>query len=138
MVIYRGRVVLTSHFSPTNEGRKHEVARFFRVWDRRALLIRFLAGVLTGLGLGLMARALHLPGFVKCITFEIAVEVSASRAVAIASRCGTTAMPMVAPSERRLADYGFPLSQPPMKLRGKETRSQGGRGESPEPLSGHG
>ena len=71
--------------------------------------------------------------------FEIAVVRSVPR-VPLPSRrgVGTTAVPMDAPSERRLADYGFPLSQPPTKLRGKETRSQGGRGESPEPLSGRG
>ncbi len=74
MVIYRGRVVLTSHFSPSNEGRKHELARFFRVWDLRAVVITFLLGVLIGVAVGYAARTLHVPGFVKCITFEIAVE----------------------------------------------------------------
>jgi len=134
MQFFRGRILIEKRRSIGWSGQEDWV----RVWTLGALVGAFLSGLVIGVALGYAARALRVPGFVKYQASKIAVD---DQRFATCRCHHVLVWATATPMERAIGREGLAvIAKTPalQKLRGTLPAVPGGRGESPEPLSGRG
>jgi hypothetical protein len=131
MQFFRGRILIEKRHSIGWSGQRDWV----RVWTLGAMVAAFLSGLLIGVALGYTARSLRVPGFQAS---KIAVDDQRFATCRLPSRPSVGHGNTDGACHREGRAGGDRTTPALQKLRGTLPAVLGGRGESPEPLSGRG